>query len=150
MILRPLSASVLLLAVTVCAAPGTPSPEDANPTRVSIGDQVRLPYHQGATVEGTPYVIRFENVVEDSRCAPDVQCVWAGRVRIELMLTGGVEPARDTLALEAAASSAARSVSYGSVVVRFVGYEPAPAPSGKVREPDDAVAILAVERPSSQ
>jgi len=150
MILRPFAASVLLLAVTVCAAPGTPSPEDANPTRVSIGEQVRLPYHQSATVAGTPYAIRFENVVEDSRCAPDVQCVWAGRVRIELALSGGAEPARDTLALEAAASTGARSASYGDVVVRFVDYEPAPAPSGKVREPGDAVAVLAVERRSGQ
>jgi hypothetical protein len=40
-------------------------------------------------------------VIEDSRCPANVQCVWAGRVRVlaEIELRGGSEELRTTLTL---------------------------------------------------
>jgi hypothetical protein len=31
-------------------------------------------------------------VVEDSRCPPDVTCVWAGRIRLRVAVSGAGEP----------------------------------------------------------
>ena len=35
---------------------------------------------QGALTAGENLEIRFEEVVEDSRCAKNVNCIWEGRV----------------------------------------------------------------------
>ena len=45
--------------------------------------------------------VRPVEVVEDSRCPVNVQCVWAGRVRLlaEIELRGGSEELRTTLTL---------------------------------------------------
>ena len=36
-------------------------------------------------VEGTGWTIRFAQVVEDSRCPVDAQCIWAGQVIVRLL-----------------------------------------------------------------
>lgn len=141
---RHVAALATAFMLAACAAPSPPSPDEASIDRIAIGEQVRLPYHHRVAIRGTSYIIRFQDVVEDSRCPPDVQCVWAGRVRIDLAFEGGAEPARDTLASSGPAEST--TARYGSIVVRFVGYEPPPAPSGQRRTPDNAVAILAIEQ----
>ena len=45
--------------------------------------------------------VRPVQLVEDSRCPANVQCVWAGRVRVlaEIELRGGSEELRTTLTL---------------------------------------------------
>lgn len=42
-----------------------------------LGDQVK--------VAGTGWTVGFREVVEDSRCPADVQCVWAGQVSVRLL-----------------------------------------------------------------
>lgn len=36
--------------------------------------------------------LRFERIVNDSRCPAEVQCIWAGEVRIALLLTTAAGP----------------------------------------------------------
>ncbi|WP_395612049.1 hypothetical protein [Allosphingosinicella sp.] len=35
--------------------------------------------------------VKVLEVLEDSRCPPDVACVWAGRVRLRVQVNGGAE-----------------------------------------------------------
>jgi hypothetical protein len=44
---------------------------------------------QAATVEGTDIAVLFRAVTQDSRCAVDVQCVWAGDAAVALTLASG-------------------------------------------------------------
>lgn len=53
------------------------------PFTVGIGDATRLA--SGPTIEIT-------ELLEDSRCPPDVQCIWAGRVRFGVTLTTDAHP----------------------------------------------------------
>lgn len=46
--------------------------------------EVTLPVGEEVPVEGTPLRLVFTRVVEDSRCAVDVQCVWAGNALVEV------------------------------------------------------------------
>ncbi|HEX9950379.1 MAG TPA: hypothetical protein VGB53_01305 [Rubricoccaceae bacterium] len=47
-------------------------------------DSVRIALGETAQVGAVP--VRFVSVVEDSRCPPDVSCVWAGRARVQLVV----------------------------------------------------------------
>lgn len=148
---RDFATLALLSTLLGCAATNAPAPpREPSTVKVDVGDTVRLRHHDRAYVAGTPYVIRFEHVVEDSRCPSDVVCFWGGRVRIELAFTGGVEPARDTVSLPAFPGGR-ETATYGAIVVRFVAYEPTPAPPHDVpRPPEDAVAILTIENVDGQ
>ena len=41
------------------------------------------------SVTGTPIKVKFLEMVEDSRCAADVQCVWAGNAKIKVEVMKG-------------------------------------------------------------
>ncbi len=57
----------------------------------------------GHTAVAGPVRVRPIAVVEDSRCPADVQCVWAGRLRLlaEIDFNGGSETLRRELVLGA-------------------------------------------------
>lgn len=65
-----------LLAVTSCTT--TPETDFANGPTASLNEVANL---DGLTV-------RPLTVIEDSRCPAQVQCVWAGRVRIRAEVSG--------------------------------------------------------------
>ena len=67
------------LALTGCVTPGTPVPSQGETglSYVSLGETVMV---------GGPRVTPLE-LIEDSRCPQGVQCVWAGRVRINATIS---------------------------------------------------------------
>jgi hypothetical protein len=81
--------------------PGTPPPEapDASAYRDAL-ERMEAPFHVPGTV--TAHLneevrigdlrVRPLEVVEDSRCPPDVTCVWAGRIRVRVAVSGAGEP----------------------------------------------------------
>lgn len=87
MIHRALLLAPLLLAG--CAAAPTPGEASAPPIRAGIG--------QTATVDG-PRVTPL-TLLEDSRCAKGVQCIWAGQVRISVRIDLGAHSEERELTL---------------------------------------------------
>lgn len=61
----------------------------ADPARVRPGQPFVLAGGQEATVEGTDLRLRFADVLEDSRCPTQVDCVWTGQARIAVDLASG-------------------------------------------------------------
>lgn len=45
---------------------------------LSLGDSVPL--------DGSPYLVKFAGVLEDSRCPVETTCIWEGNARIQLEL----------------------------------------------------------------
>ena len=70
---------ILLLALAGCA---TAPPLSDETVTARLGEEVRL----GALR------IRPVAVLEDSRCPADVTCVWAGRIRVRVAVSGAGEP----------------------------------------------------------
>lgn len=54
------------------------------PTEVDIDQDFTLAFGKSATIEGTDVTVTFEDVLEDTRCANDTDCLWAGNARIQL------------------------------------------------------------------
>ena len=74
---------MLLLALAGCTTAPAPSPSGRTGTVTArLGEEVRL---------GT-LRIRPVAVLEDSRCPADVTCVWAGRIRVRVAVSGAGEP----------------------------------------------------------
>jgi hypothetical protein len=58
------------------------------PPKTAAGDTITLAINETGIVNGV--TITPKEVLEDSRCAKDVQCIWAGRVRLRATLTSGL------------------------------------------------------------
>lgn len=82
----------LLLGLLVLGVCGQPRPFDPE-IEVRLDEPFPLRMEQTAEVTGTPLRLRFEEVLEDSRCPADVMCVWAGNARVRLLLEADTDPA---------------------------------------------------------
>ncbi|HEX8297698.1 MAG TPA: hypothetical protein VF594_00945, partial [Rubricoccaceae bacterium] len=89
------SALALTLAIGGCSAsrpdgaasePAASAPAETAEPEVAPTGEVRIALGESADVDSVP--VRFVSVVEDSRCPPDVTCVWAGRARVQLSIGG--------------------------------------------------------------
>ena len=58
--------------------------------KASLGQEISLSIGQSTLIAGENLHIRFEEVAEDSRCAKNVLCIWAGRVTtvVEISMDG--------------------------------------------------------------
>ena len=137
MTLRPALAALVLFALGgagCAAAQETAPPENARVRPGSTaGDSLRLTLGESAEREGES--ITFGSVVEDSRCPPDAECVWAGRVQVRLAVDGESV----VLTLPARADDEAEMAERGGVQVVLVGLE-----GGA-----DAPEVVLVTRPSN-
>lgn len=54
------------------------------PIYVELGESFWLGMGESAHVKGEELSLRFQDVLNDSRCPPNVQCIWAGEVQLTL------------------------------------------------------------------
>jgi hypothetical protein len=75
----------LAIVLTTCGCGGGPSDVQGR-----LNEEFSLSMGQRALIAAENLEIRFEEVIEDSRCPRDVTCMWTGRVTcvIELMYAG--------------------------------------------------------------
>lgn len=55
--------------------------------KTGLGQEFTLSIGQSAQIEGESLQVRFEEVLEDSRCATGATCIWEGRVSIAVEIT---------------------------------------------------------------
>jgi hypothetical protein len=103
---------------------------------------------QKVGVEGTRLVLKFDRVVEESRCPMNARCIWEGNakvvVRVEEFAASATERIRsisNTLELNTSERFAKRD-SFGRFDVVLVHLEPTPMTGEKVEK---YVATLRVE-----
>ena len=59
----------------------------SNTVKASLGKEFTLAIGQNATFSSENLKIVFLDITEDSRCAKDVECFWAGQVSCVLQIT---------------------------------------------------------------
>jgi hypothetical protein len=52
-----------------------------------LGEEFDLDIGQSVKIKGEKLEIEFAEVIEDSRCAKDVTCIWQGRISLTLEIT---------------------------------------------------------------
>jgi hypothetical protein len=72
---------VLLLVALAITPAGCGSKVDIE---AELGQQFSLYFGETAEIKGEKLEITFVEILEDSRCASDVTCIWEGRVRCRL------------------------------------------------------------------
>lgn len=70
---------VLILALAACRSTGEPAPRAA-----SLNQEIQLAPNEQAAYGPQGLTVEFVRVVEDSRCPSDVECVWAGEVKVQV------------------------------------------------------------------
>lgn len=133
--IRRLAVVAAALATTACARPRPITVSAEAPFTLSLGKAAR-------TADGVG--VRYTALLEDSRCPQGARCVWAGTVRVAVVLTDPSAGSRtDTLDL----MRKRRSEPVGGFVVRFVEFAPPPVRAGAPRtDPARTGATFIVQR----
>jgi hypothetical protein len=101
-------AIILALTSGIYAAPQTKS--------------ILLKVDQEKTVPGTRIKVKFIELIEDSRCPVDVNCVWAGNAKIKLRFAKG----SDEEVVELNTSLRPQTVEFGGYRFKLAGLTPRP------------------------
>lgn len=81
---------LLALVALVLLLPGCTG--GAGEVKAPLGQEFSLAMGQTAVITGENLKIKFEEVVEDSRCPRNVTCIWTGRVSCIVQLTDNDSP----------------------------------------------------------
>ena len=144
---RSLAAASLLLALAVwsCgskARVGSPSAARAN--SVTTDQEFELGPGQSALVGSEPLKVTFETVTADSRCPPEVQCVWEGDAVARVSAaTSAQAPATYELHTN---SGFATQITHGAYRIRLTAVAPGPH-AGVNIDPAAYVVTLVVTKP---
>ena len=113
----------LVACTTVAAAPpeGMPSTAQGHEYQLGPGQEVTL---------GGAGRLRYERLVNDSRCAPDVQCVWAGDAELAFEWTPA-DGSRKSFSLHTGVDP--RQQSLGAYRLVLVSLDRGRAPQATVR-----------------
>jgi hypothetical protein len=110
-------------------------PEPSYVTSITV---VTIPYGQEVAVEGTVLRMNFGDVLEDSRCAVDVVCVWEGNGKVEVGIRAGMGP---TSMLQLNTSLEPRDAEWNDVLVTLVELTPAPTSGDPISLGDYSVTL---------
>ena len=111
----------LLFLLTGCTT-GIQRDVDPIPS-VALGQQFLLGQDVPVSLADTGYLLRFEKVLEDSRCALGVSCIWEGNARVVLQFIAD----RDEFTLELNTSARfATSATRGPFRVELRQLDPTP------------------------
>lgn len=89
-----------LLVLTACtpggaAEPGSPTtqpPTTSQPSGPALDADFPLKRGESATLSGEGLTVGYQTLVEDSRCKPDVKCVWEGDAIVRVTVNRGNGP----------------------------------------------------------
>ena len=96
---------------------------------------------QEKTVPGTRIKVKFIELIEDSRCPVDVNCVWAGNAKIKVLLSKGAES--ETVELNT--RLAPRQVTFAGHRFRLAALRPVPRSNIRINR-NGYVAAIEVDR----
>ena len=132
--MKHLAALLACLALGGCGASSNPETKTIAP-----GAEITLAPGVAVAVKTTGMTVRFVAVIDDSRCARDTTCVWAGEVRALLEIHESSQAASRVELLEGSSTVA------GGCRVTLVRVEPQPISTARIA-PQDYRATLKFDK----
>lgn len=118
-------------------------PNEDSAKKAVLDRNFRVRYGQEVTVNGESLKVKFDSVLEDSRCPKDVTCVWAAdaKIAISVRRVNG-EPSKMELHTNGQFNQTGK---YQQYVIKLVGLDPYPRSSAEVK-PSNYVATLLITK----
>lgn len=106
--------------------------------------EVTLDLDEGRFVPDASIAVRFEDVLEDSRCPADVECVWEGNARVLIVFAEGMANGpRFEIELDTAHGMENEAFLSNGLGVRLLDLEPLPTIEA---DPEDYTVTLLLFR----
>lgn len=111
-----------------------------------LGDTLTIFNHQSVAISNSPFNVRFQSVVGDSRCSSDGVCVWAGRVDVALLLSDASAEKTDTLSIagldESPKTDSTSAFGYNVKLIKVLPYPETP---GLIPDADYNIKIIVTQ-----
>jgi len=108
----------------------------ADDVEFHLNEAFALAGGQDAVIAGEKLRIRFDEVLEDSRCPAQVDCVWTGQARIAVVVhAAGSTPKTVAFNTNPAPDQNVQTAQVGEYLIKLVSLEPYP------QTPDDAIPL---------
>jgi hypothetical protein len=111
--------------------------------KTTLGQEFSLRIGQIAQINRDELEIKFEQVVEDSRCPKGVTCIWAGQVSCELQIKDK-ESSSNVKLTEPGSPGAPNQITYKKYRI-FYHIQPYPEANKKISH-EDYELILKIEK----
>lgn len=134
----------LLLTLTGC---GAEHQADAGPPEFDVNEVFPLGGGQEATIKGENLVLRFSDVLEDSRCPKAVECFWTGQARIVVRVEDHGDPTTVEFNTNPAPGQNVQKAAVGAHTVALWSLDPYRQTPDQVLELADYRATLLVQKP---
>lgn len=130
--------TTMMLFITGCSNP--------SPTTTALGRTVSLSPGQSVTIDGESLKIKFVEIINDSRCASGVTCIWQGEVSVRLDISYR-DAAYTKVATQPGLTSNPSSFEFNGYLLHC-NVQPYPT-AGTTIKPGDYRLQLTVEKKSS-
>jgi hypothetical protein len=121
------------------------APERPSAATIVAGAPTWLAPGESATVEGSAVRIRFAGVLEDSRCPIGVNCVQAGRARVELHVRHSASSSEQRVEVEVG-SAPAGEIAAAAYRLRAEALEPTPRAEVRITPSDYRLRLTLLSR----
>ena len=109
---------------------------------IRLGQEFEMKIDQEALLEGEGLTVRFDSVLEDSRCPEGVDCIWSGNAKIRLKPS---KQKQTPATIELNTDAGAKSSSYLNYEISLVTLKPRPKAGAKL-QPNEYKATLVVTK----
>jgi hypothetical protein len=106
------------------------------------GQSVTILIHQEKAVPNAGFKIKFSEMVEDSRCPADVQCVWAGNAKVKIEVRRGRGLSKT---FELNSTTAPNVVKYNGYEIKLKELTPRPRTNARIN-PDKYEAVFEITK----
>ncbi|MEN4450220.1 hypothetical protein [Mycobacterium sp. SM3041] len=128
------------MALAVACTPGQARPDTAT---AQLGHEFVLAGGQSAIVDGAGLRLKFDRVLDDSRCPKRVSCVWTGAARIAVVVTpDGQQPTTLEFDTNPAPGRTHLTDTVGGYIVELRSLDPYPETPGTIALTDYRATML--------
>jgi hypothetical protein len=119
---------------------GTSVPIEEQSENAVLEREFKIKYSQELTVKGQGLKVKFDSLLEDSRCPTDVKCVWEGDAKILISVRrASAKESKMELHTNGRFSQAGK---YRQYVIKLVTLSPYPRTSVKTKQSDYVATLL--------
>ncbi len=134
--------AALLMAAVSCSK-SEPDNSCGGVDSFRLNDPFLLCWGTTASQTGQNFQVKFDNLVEESRCPTDVDCIQAGRASVALVLTYEGVSKTDTLTIgDFFGTTHTDSTLFEGYKIRLLEVQPVPVSTAQPAEADYKVKLL--------